>query len=1363
MLDTDRASEKIGPVALPLNSRCPQWPVTSEAFLCSCYHFEDGLFLECPETGLDAIRKSLETISSPIKLFTIYHLDANVTALPGHVFANSSIEKLYISHSNLTNLTATALSGLEASLKVLTISNGHLRTVPQSSLSMLKSLESLDLDSNEISHVDSYAFYGQPLVSLNLQGNLIVSLLEYSFGGLENTLEELGLINNRLDAFPLAALRRLRKLRNLKLVGNEISEIPDDGYTRLTALTNLDLRTNRIRHLDDRSFITMPKLVSLCLASNKLTTIDDKVFVHLTDLETLDMSRNAVRVLNGAVFASLVKLRSLDLSRNHLHLLEVGTFHNLPNLKELFMSRNNLFRLNNGTFYNTTQITALFLEHNAINQIESGFFHNLPHLHQLHLSFNTLAAIHGNLFKHSSELHSLSLDNNVISDLSPGTFQELVELRDLRLQRNRIRIVNKQVFYSLPSLQELHLQSNAIESIEDDSFQSLVSLQHLNLQFNSMLEMSNVLSNYPSSLRYMQLSNNNLRVVRRDCLKGQAQIEILWLDHNKIKKLHRTVLSDLVLVEKVYLNDNELTNIEVGTFEGLKNLNYLNIEHNQLSHLSANAFRGLENLETLLLNHNLITAIEPNSFQGLVQLRKLDISHNAIYIIRKFMFDNLDKLEELRMSDCRIEELEERGSSVLRKLRSLRTLDLSDNKVTAAAIDFSSMSQVTYLHLAGNDFSGSLSADIFHGLSVEYMDMSATRFNLTANRQVLRPIWPTVQVLKLNDNQITLPLLSDPGSASLNSDDQFGHLSAVNTVKELSLDNNELTDVPSEDVLSKLSLLESLSIQGNNIKWISRGAFEANVRLRTLNLSNNSLSVLNAGAFVTLNESLRTLNLSNNVIRSVGPQVFDGLNGLEVLVLDNNWFQYIPNSLILSHLPKLRVLSVRRNPLNRVGEEESSAMIDPGSRFMALEQLSLTEGNLTVIGSRDFVHYPSLLSLSLGNNRISKISPSSFRPLGRLSALDLSANEIELLPEERLSGLKLLVELNLSRNHLLEMPSFSPDLIRLRQLDLSHNRLTRVDSFGHLGETMQLIVLANNMIGWIAANAFQNLTSLETLDMSNNFITHLQDSLFTPVEVSLETILLSGNPLHCDCRLLSLWQWLQDHTRYLIGHDRDSSGLLCIQPDKLKETAILSLNPVDFCPVPLIWFLEVATIDSTIISLHWDVHNGSLVGGFTLDYVPNSGPSPMAAGLSGQASGSFNQVVALGAERRTVQIDALVPETVYTICVQANGRYAKMAPTGKQTPYVVGHQRTHGEYSTSNRKCLQARTLAFNEKRQISLPTLGIIIGSAITVLLFISLLILLAAMRWRKKRRRPVKNDVPEEYITYRHFSLPFNENVYS
>jgi len=508
---------------------------------CSCYEFEEGLFIECPNTDLNSIKYSLSNLSKiqssssshpVIKSYTVYNLESTITSFPSHLFVNStSIEKLRVSDTQIRGIEEESLLGLETSLKALSISSSRLRFVPTKSLSKLKVLESLDLDSNEIDKIDSYSFYGLPLTSLSLQGNKITSLHEYSFGGLENTLSELTLANNNLDSFPLSAVRRLKNLRVLKMNGNQMTSLPkEDGFTRFTLLHTLDLRGNHLTDLDDlRSpFELMPKLVSLSLSSNKLNSIGNKLFLPLTDLESLDLSKNSLVHLHGAVFASQRKIKSIDLSYNQLQYLEVGTFHNLPNLRELFLTRNNLTKLMNGTFYNTPQVGSLYLEHNSLRELDSGVFSSLTHLFQLHLSFNQLKVIPTTLFRSTQQLRSLSLDNNGIEIIKPGTFDNLKELRDLRLQKNVIQKISAGSFNSIPFLQELHLQNNMIDSIEEDSFKTLVNLEYLNLQGNQLETLTTLVfgSGNTTHPKYLTINfGENIPSFNRTCSPTTTPLE----------------------------------------------------------------------------------------------------------------------------------------------------------------------------------------------------------------------------------------------------------------------------------------------------------------------------------------------------------------------------------------------------------------------------------------------------------------------------------------------------------------------------------------------------------------------------------------------------------------------------------------------------------------------------------------------------------------------------------------------------------------------------------------------------------------------------------------------------------------------
>lgn len=397
---------------------------------CLCYGTgADGIFIECTSASISQVESTLNFLKpskGSVHSLTIYRLnESRITTLPDSLFRQfSSIKELHISSTNLTRMGSDqTFAGLGDSLHTLSFVNSKISTIPKSTLSKLKQLSSLDVQANQISNLESYVFYGLPLKTLNLQNNIIASLHEFAFGGLENTLEELSLIGNKLENFPLFALRRLRKLQSLKLQSNLISQIPDDGFTRFTVLETLDLQSNQIRHLSSRSFVTMPKLKTLYCSNNLLTVVSDSsIFVQLHHLETLDLSLNRLRVVN---LNGLESIRTLDLSYNHLHDLRL---QGMSGLRELFASHNNILQLVNETFLNTTALEVLYLQHNSIHSITYNAFHRLTELRVLDLSFNQLSGLHSALFKHTSQLESLYLDNNHISDsgLTSGIFQELV-------------------------------------------------------------------------------------------------------------------------------------------------------------------------------------------------------------------------------------------------------------------------------------------------------------------------------------------------------------------------------------------------------------------------------------------------------------------------------------------------------------------------------------------------------------------------------------------------------------------------------------------------------------------------------------------------------------------------------------------------------------------------------------------------------------------------------------------------------------------------------------------------------------------------------------------------------------------------
>lgn len=101
--------------------------------------------------------------------------------------------------------------------------------------------------------------------------------------------------------------------------------------------------------------------------------------------------------------------------------------------------------------------------------------------------------------------------------------------------------------------------------------------------------------------------------------------------------------------------------------------------------------------------------------------------------------------------------------------------------------------------------------------------------------------------------------------------------------------------------------------------------------------------------------------------------------------------------------------------------------------------------------------------------------------------------------------------INLTRNNIGDVTRFGADLQHLEHLDLSFNKVARL----HEGVFSSLyglkgLWLGDNQIGWIAINAFANLTALVSLDLRNNRLAYLSSSVLQPIEVRLGELLLHG-------------------------------------------------------------------------------------------------------------------------------------------------------------------------------------------------------------------------------------------------------------
>lgn len=359
------------------------------------------------------------------------------------------------------------------------------------------------------------------------------------------------------------------------------------------------------------------------------------------------------------------------------------------------------------------------------------------------------------------------------------------------------------------------------------------------------------------------------------------------------------------------------------------------------------------------------------------------------------------------------------------------------------------------------------------------------------------------------DNSIGAELLQDAdGSSRLDivcdeslmfeSQLQRNLFSQLSSLSELVIDSCNFLKL-SEHSFEGLNGLEKLKINTSNTNWGPTKTLEVQPltlsglnKLIYLEISDSNLRVIPDGFYCPLS-SLQVLNLTRNRIRSA----------------ENLGFS-LPNTVECggSALQELHTLDLSYNELQHIPENWAV------SKLRRLQHLYLQHNSITQLNSETLAGLNSLRKLDLSYNHLEQLPDGLFYGSRELREIDLRNNELFQLPQRLFHRLEQLFVLNLSQNqltsHHIDNGTFA-GLIRLVNLDLSHNALTRVDSktFSEL-YALQDLNLRNNSIGYIDDNAFSLLYNLHELNLNENRLHSLSDKLFNGLKV-LSTLRLNNN------------------------------------------------------------------------------------------------------------------------------------------------------------------------------------------------------------------------------------------------------------
>ncbi|KAJ1109973.1 hypothetical protein NDU88_007330 [Pleurodeles waltl] len=396
---------------------------------CTC----SGDLLDCSRLGLTELPAPLPTWAVSINLS--YNKLREIDSAAFEELPN--LREVRLSHNDLTSIPS--LGSASTGISSLYLNHNKIQSIEPSLLKPYKSLETLDLSSNNLIEIRTGSFpQGLPIKELLLASNKIVTLEVGAFSNLSRSLRSLRLSKNRISHLPVKAFK-LPRLTQLELNRNRIQLIDGLTFHGLDSLEVLKLQRNNISRLTDGAFWGLSRMQVLHLEENSLTEVHGGYLYGLSSLQQLHLNNNSISQIKPDGWSFCQKLLELVLSYNNLTRLDMGSLNDLSGLGILRLSHNSISHIAEEAFKGLKSLRILDLDHNEISgtiEDTNGAFAGLESLTKLTLFGNKIKSVAKKAFSGLEALEHLDLGNNAIRSIQLDTFEKMKKMKELRVSSN---------------------------------------------------------------------------------------------------------------------------------------------------------------------------------------------------------------------------------------------------------------------------------------------------------------------------------------------------------------------------------------------------------------------------------------------------------------------------------------------------------------------------------------------------------------------------------------------------------------------------------------------------------------------------------------------------------------------------------------------------------------------------------------------------------------------------------------------------------------------------------------------------------------------------------------------------------------
>ena len=514
--------------------------------------------------------------------------------------------------------------------------------------------------------------------------------------------------NNLAGPLP-ADLRKLTALRDLHMWGNAITGSLPSVWSELADIETIIIETNHLTGTVPPSWGAMKKLVRLDLHSNELTGPLSAALGSMTALQSLSLGYNQIVRTIPKELGNLRELEDLSLGTNKLEGPIPKELGSLPKLQILNLSDNDLSGSIPPELGNLSSLVFLELSFNDLTGGVPSALGNLDTVEEIDVANNPLGGTIPKELGGLATIKRLYLNDAQLTGTIPEELWNIRTLEELSVATNQLVGSISSSVEKLANLQVLWLYDNDLEGTIPLAITNMITLRSLGLARNRLTgpippELSRL-----TNLIALDLAENSFHGNIPPQLGSFSKLEVLNVAGNQLEGTIPRELGQLLTLTQLDVSTNRLTGAIPDELRNLKELRQFAAGTNQLTGSIPVWIGDWSHLTDLFLGRNRLSGTVPAGLATLVNLTFLDLSENDL----RGAFPDLSRMSELVYLLLNYNSFSGPLPPALGSLANLATLSIGNNALSGPIPkELGSLERLEYFDLSNNLFEGPIPPEL---------------------------------------------------------------------------------------------------------------------------------------------------------------------------------------------------------------------------------------------------------------------------------------------------------------------------------------------------------------------------------------------------------------------------------------------------------------------------------------------------------------------------------------------------------------------------------------------------------------------------------------------------------------------------